>query len=76
MKKKTSKLTQSVHIGSVGDPLFGGVTNPIYTSSAYDYETEVLYPRYYNTPNQVAAVKKLGILSNIPSWDSSSMSII
>ena len=64
MKKKTSKLTQSVHIGSVGDPLFGGVTNPIYTSSAYDYETEVLYPRYYNTPNQVAAVKKLAALEN------------
>ena len=64
MKKKTSKLTQSVHTGSVGDPLFGGVTNPIYTSSAYDYETEVLYPRYYNTPNQVAAVKKLAALEN------------
>ena len=59
-----SKLTQSVHVGSMGDPLYGGVTNPIYTSSAYDYETEVRYPRYYNTPNQKAVVQKLAALEN------------
>jgi cystathionine beta-lyase/cystathionine gamma-synthase len=59
-----SKLTQSVHVGSVGDPLFGGVTNPIYTASAYDYEKEVLYPRYYNTPNQKAVVEKLAALES------------
>ena len=59
-----SKLTQSVHVGSMGDPLYGGVTNPIYTSSAYDYETEVRYPRYYNTPNQKAVVQKLSALEN------------
>lgn len=54
-----SKLTQSVHAGSVGDPLYGGLVNPIYTSSAYDYETEVRYPRYFNTPNQKAVVEKM-----------------
>lgn len=61
MKKLStqSKLTQSVHAGSPGDPLFGGVTNPIYLSSAYDYEAEVLYPRYYNTPNQKAVAEKM-----------------
>jgi len=61
---KTSKLTQSVHVGSVGDPLFGGVVTPIYPSAAYDYETEVRYPRYYNTPNQKAVVEKLVALEN------------
>jgi cystathionine beta-lyase/cystathionine gamma-synthase len=59
-----SKLTQSVHAGSLGDSLYGGVTNPIYTSSAYDYETEVFYPRYFNTPNQKAVVQKLAALEN------------
>ncbi len=64
MKHSKSKLTQSVHIGSVGDPQFGGLVNPIYTSSAYDYDAEVLYPRYYNTPNQAAVVKKIAALEN------------
>ncbi len=64
MKKSFSKLTQSVHVGSVGDPIHGGLVNPIYTSSAYDYDTEVVYPRYYNTPNQKAVVKKIAALEN------------
>lgn len=64
MKKSASKLTLSVHAGSVGDPLFGGVVTPIYPSAAYDYETEVRYPRYYNTPNQKAVVEKLVALEN------------
>lgn len=62
--RSTSKLTQSVHAGSVGDPQFGGVVTPIYPSAAYDYESEVLYPRYYNTPNQKAGVEKLVALEN------------
>jgi len=64
MKKFASKLTQSVHIGSVGDPLYGGLVNPIYPSSAYNYDTEVLYPRYFNTPNQKAVVEKIAALEN------------
>ncbi|MBX2897528.1 MAG: PLP-dependent transferase [Cyclobacteriaceae bacterium] len=64
MKKSASKLTLSVHAGSSGDPLFGGVVTPIYPSAAYDYETEVRYPRYYNTPNQKAVVEKLVALEN------------
>jgi cystathionine beta-lyase/cystathionine gamma-synthase len=65
MKKSTaSKITLSVHAGSLGDPLYGGVVTPIYPSAAYDYETEVRYPRYYNTPNQKAAVEKLVALEN------------
>ncbi len=64
MKKISSKLTQSVHVGSVGDPLFGGLVNPIYPSSAYDYDTLVRYPRYFNTPNQSAVVQKVAALEN------------
>ncbi|MBN8576156.1 MAG: aminotransferase class I/II-fold pyridoxal phosphate-dependent enzyme [Cytophagales bacterium] len=64
MKKSASKLTLSVHAGSMGDPLYGGVVTPIYPSAAYDYETEVRYPRYYNTPNQKAVVEKLVALEN------------
>src|ERR1041385_8076204 len=64
MKKSVSKLTQSVHVGSVGDPLFGGLVNPVYLSSAYDYDTLVRYPRYFNTPNQTAVVKKIAALEN------------
>jgi len=64
MKKSFSKLTQSVHVGSVGDPVYGGLVNPIYTSSAYDYDAEVLYPRYFNTPNQKAVVEKIAALEN------------
>ena len=64
MKPKASKLTLSVHTGSVGDPLYGGLVNPIYTSSAYNYDQLVRYPRYFNTPNQQAVVKKVAALEN------------
>lgn len=64
--KKLSKLTQSVHTGSHGDPQFKGIVNPIYPSSAYDYENvaSTLYPRYFNTPNQRSVVEKLAALEN------------
>jgi cystathionine beta-lyase/cystathionine gamma-synthase len=70
MKKKyTSKLTQSVHAGSVGDPLYKGMVTPIYPSSAYDYEDvpATLYPRYFNTPNQKSVIEKLAALENAES---------
>lgn len=61
MTKFPSKLTQSVHAGSHGDPLFKGTVTPVYPSSAYDYEDVpgTLYPRYFNTPNQKAVVDKV-----------------
>jgi cystathionine beta-lyase/cystathionine gamma-synthase len=61
---KPSKLTQSVHAGSGGDPQYGGIVNPVYPSAAYDYEAEVLYPRYFNTPNQKAVAEKIAALEN------------
>jgi cystathionine beta-lyase/cystathionine gamma-synthase len=61
-----SKLTQSVHAGSSGDPMHKGIITPIYPSSAYDYEEGVptLYPRYFNTPNQKSVIEKLCALEN------------
>lgn len=64
MKGKLTKKTLSVHAGSKPDTLYGGVVTPIYPSSAYDYETDVVYPRYFNTPNQVAVAEKLCALEN------------
>jgi len=65
--KNKSKLTQSVHAGSFGDPQFKGTVTPIFPSSAYDYEdvgSATMYPRYYNTPNQKAVSEKLAALEN------------
>jgi len=67
MKKSSlSKLTQSVHAGSVGDSQYKGAVTPIYPSSAYDYQDipEILYPRYFNTPNQRAVAEKIAALEN------------
>lgn len=65
--RNKSKLTQSVHAGSFGDPQFKGTVTPIFPSSAYDYEGVdggTMYPRYYNTPNNVAVAEKLAALEN------------
>lgn len=64
MKKFSSPLTISVHAGSKGDPMYGGVSSPIYPSSAIDYDTDVKYPRYFNTPNQVAVAEKVAALEH------------
>ena len=64
MKGKLTKQTLSVHAGSRPDSLYGGVVTPIYPSSAYDYESDVIYPRYFNTPNQQVVAEKLCALEN------------
>jgi len=53
--------TRCVHAGGYEDTLTGGINSPIFTSSVYRYmETEArIYPRYFNTPNQKAVVRKL-----------------
>lgn len=62
MTEKASKLTLAVHAGSHGDPQFGGIVNPIYPSSAIDYDLDVKYPRYFNTPNHEAVAEKMAAL--------------
>lgn len=55
--------TQCVHAGQIEDPQ-GGVNTPLSLSSAYSYESaeNVLYPRYYNTPNHQVVAAKLATL--------------
>lgn len=55
------KETQCVHSGTYHDKRTGGIGTPIFTSSSFEYidRDENLYPRYFNTPNQSAVVKKL-----------------
>lgn len=55
-----SKNTQCVLGGSRTDPSTGGLNAPIHPSSAFKYldMAENTYPRYFNTPNQRAAVAK------------------
>jgi cystathionine beta-lyase/cystathionine gamma-synthase len=53
--------TICVHSGKYRDQATRGTNTPIFTSSAYEYldREETVYPRYFNTPNQEAVVKKL-----------------
>jgi cystathionine beta-lyase len=55
------KATQAVHAGSMRDRNLGGINSPILTSSAIEYldDTEVRYPRYFNTFNQQVVAAKL-----------------
>lgn len=55
------KDTHCVHSGSYFEKTTGGINTPIFTSSAYDYRgrEETPYPRYFNTVNQAAVVKKI-----------------
>ena len=55
------KETQCVHSGAVEDSIAGGINTPIFPSSAFAYldRGDVPYPRYFNTPNQNAVVRKV-----------------
>ncbi len=66
MKEKRNPNYICVHAGQLKDEIYGGATAPIYTSTAYDYRGPGtnLYPRYFNTPNQVALGKKIAALEN------------
>jgi len=63
------KNTQCVHSGTTSDRVTRGLNTPIYTSSSFEYldVPENVYPRYYNTPNQLAVAKKLSALENTES---------
>lgn len=55
------KETICVQTGTYHDPATGGVNTPIFTSSSYEYlgRDECIYPRYFNTPNQDAVIRKI-----------------
>ena len=54
--------TRCVHEGQLHDPLYKGAVSPLYMATAYSYEKEDRYPRYFNTPNQVGLAKKIASL--------------
>ena len=66
MKNKKGLNTRCIHDGELKDDKFKGAVSPLYLSTAYDY-LEVVdhkYPRYFNTPNQLALSKKISSLEN------------
>ena len=60
MTKKNS--TKCIHSGGISDDKFHGNITPIYPSITYDYLKSDAYPRYFNTPNQLSASKKIAEL--------------
>jgi len=60
------KPTQCIHSGSYRDQTTRGVNTPIFTSSSYEYmdRDDTPYPRYFNTPNQDAVIKKVCALEH------------
>ena len=69
MKKINGVGTKCVHSGDLIDDRFKGATSPIFPSTAYDFidVEEDKYPRYFNTPNQLALSKKIADLENCDS---------
>jgi cystathionine beta-lyase len=55
------KETVCVQSGTYHDAETRGVNTPIFTSSSFEYlgREDCPYPRYFNTPNQDAVVRKL-----------------
>lgn len=66
MKKINGVGTKCVHSGDLIDNRFKGATSPIFPSTAYDFidVEDDKYPRYFNTPNQLALSKKIADLEN------------
>ncbi|AUC84465.1 cystathionine beta-lyase [Polaribacter sp. ALD11] len=62
--KKLGINTICTHIGEVKDEQFKGAISPIYMSTSYAFDGVDVkrYPRYLNTPNQEALVKKIAAL--------------
>jgi cysteine-S-conjugate beta-lyase len=58
--------TVCTHAGELEDTQFKGAVSPLYMSTSYAFEdVEVKrYPRYFNTPNQVALAKKIAALEH------------
>jgi cystathionine beta-lyase len=58
--------TICVHTGEVEDEIYKGAVSPMYLSTAYAYdglETSI-YPRYFNSPNQLNLSKKVAELEH------------
>ncbi len=58
--------TICTHVGEIEDEQFKGAISPLYMSTSYAFEDVDVkrYPRYFNTPNQVALSKKIAALEH------------
>jgi cystathionine beta-lyase/cystathionine gamma-synthase len=60
------KSTQSVRAGNRSDANMGGLNTPLFSSSAIEYldDSEVRYPRYFNTLNHDVVAEKMCALES------------
>jgi cystathionine beta-lyase len=65
-RNKKGLNTVCTHVGELEDTLFKGAVSPLYMSTSYAFEdVEVKrYPRYFNTPNQIALSQKIAALEH------------
>lgn len=58
------KSTQAVHAGTRRENNMGGLNTPLLSSSAIEYldDSEVRYPRYFNTLNHDVVAEKMSVL--------------
>lgn len=58
--------TICTHAGELKDSQYKGAVSPLYMSTSYAFEDVEAkrYPRYFNTPNQVALAKKMAALEH------------
>ena len=61
---KNNKSTKCVHSGNLIDEKYHGNISPLYPSKTYDFIKSDVYPRYFNSPNQIGAAKKISDLEN------------
>ena len=64
--RKKGINTICTHVGEIKDEQFKGAISPLYMSTSYAFDdVEVKrYPRYFNTPNQVALSLKIAALEH------------
>jgi cystathionine beta-lyase len=58
--------TICTHVGEIDDEKFKGAVSPLYMSTSYAFEDVDIkrYPRYFNTPNQMALSQKIAALEH------------
>ena len=64
--KKKGVNTICTHVGEIKDEQFKGAISPLYMSTSYAFEDVDIkrYPRYFNTPNQIALSQKIAALEH------------
>lgn len=65
-QNKKGLNTLCTHHGALEDKEFKGAVSPLYMSTSYAFEDVDIkrYPRYFNTPNQVALASKIAALEH------------